>query len=174
MEKKTKLSLPIALIITFLTLGACSFSSSDDDYSSGLLTAGEEAPDFVIHGADGDYLLSDLRGQTVVLEFWGSWCSDCKNAAADFVALYEQYASDSLLFLGYSVDTDEESYQTFITERGYVWQQTCDFTGWANSEVAQAYNLKWIPTFYIIDSVGRVVLGTINTDELAEKLNTIN
>ena len=41
-------------------------------------TAPSAAPDFQLHALDGTPVsLSDLRGRTVVLHFWATWCPHC-------------------------------------------------------------------------------------------------
>ncbi len=166
------------LIISVLALvfSACVKGVSEDDYSSGLLEAGTLAPNFMIYpyGSSDSFDLNSLQGQYVVMELWASWCGDCKNAVDDMKSLYNTYASDSIVFLGYSVDTDQEAWSEFIEEKELTWIQTCDFVGWPESEVAQAYNLKWIPTFYLLDKQGFVKLATIDIAELEQELKGLN
>ena len=56
--------------------------------SAGL---GKPAPDFVLNVLDGEPVrLSDFRGQTVVLNFWASWCPPCRAEMPEFQALWEE------------------------------------------------------------------------------------
>ena len=56
-------------------------AAADDDakYATTLLKPGTQAPDFNLSTADGKTLsLSELKGRYVVLDFWASWCPDCR------------------------------------------------------------------------------------------------
>ena len=48
--------------------------------------------------------LSDLRGKTVVLEFWGYWCGPCVGRMPDLFSLYDKYRDRGLVVIGIHVD----------------------------------------------------------------------
>jgi thiol-disulfide isomerase/thioredoxin len=57
-----------------------------------LLKPGTEAPDFKLKTIDGKtFRLSSLRGQYVVLDFWASWCPDCRKDAPNLVRMHQQF-----------------------------------------------------------------------------------
>src|SRR5690606_29671707 len=52
---------------------------------------GQVAPDFVLEApGTGEHVrLSDFRGQTVVLNFWATWCVPCRSEMPDLQRAYE-------------------------------------------------------------------------------------
>lgn len=160
----------------FPCMAACVVDGdSSDNYGTGLLEEGVAAPDFVIVSdsfPDG-ITLSMLRGRYVVLEFWASWCPDCQEATPDMVDMYNTFSSEDILFVGFSLDTDEEAWRSYINDNAMSWIQCCEFTSWKESAVAAAYNVKWIPTLYLIDKVGNVAFATVVLSEMRERLSLL-
>ena len=53
---------------------------------------GALAPDFVGQMHNGSSMkLSDLKGQYVLLDFWGSWCGPCVAEAPDLKKIYDSF-----------------------------------------------------------------------------------
>ncbi len=161
--------------VLLLCLTSCIAESTENESQWTPLAVGTIAPDFTIttdEYPDG-YQLTDLMGRWVMIEFWAAWCPDCRNATPEMKEMWETYASDEIVFVGFSLDTDEETWRNWIAENGLYWQQTCQWKAWKDSEVATAYNVQWIPTFYLIDKECRVAFATVEINEMAEKLAEI-
>ncbi len=168
-----KLIPAIALLLCFA--GCITDSKSDEDNNPGLLSVGVDAPDFTIYPSDypEGLALSELRGKYVVVEFWASWCPDCRRETENMKALYTDFHSEDVVFIGYSFDTDEEAWATYIAENEMNWLQYSEFVEWKDCAVATAYDVRWIPTFYLIDRDGRVACATVEYDEIREVLSQL-
>ena len=62
---------------------------------------GDLAPDFKTTLIDGsNFKLSDLRGQYVLLDFWGSWCPPCRRDNPNLVSLHKKYGDKTFKTIG--------------------------------------------------------------------------
>lgn len=146
----------------------------DSLYAQDLLKPGTEVPDFTLKNYKGeDRTLSKARGGYVVLDFWASWCPDCRKDIPILTALYQAYKSQGVRFIGVSFDTDGGIWQQCVRENKMFWTQLCDYKKPRDSQVAKDFGVKWIPSMYLIDPEGKVVLATVDIQKLAEKLSTL-
>ncbi len=165
----------LLICMMLLSVMACVSEESEDYVAPTLMEAGTEAPDFLIKTADQPegFLLSSLRGKYVFVEFWASWCPDCRKVTETMKNLYATYASDNLVFVGVSFDRTADAWNTYVSEQGLDWIQHWEQDGMRKSAVATAYNIKWIPTFYLLDPEGKVVKGAIEISEMEQALQEI-
>jgi len=65
---------------------------------------GEIAPQFTASLADGsEFSLESLKGNYVLLDFWGSWCAPCRRENPSIVELYNTFNEASFSDLKWSV-----------------------------------------------------------------------
>ena len=77
----------------------------DAKYATNLLEVGSPAPDLAIPSlGGGSVTLADYKGKYVVVDFWASWCPDCRKDAPNIIALYEKFHKKGVEFLGVSFD----------------------------------------------------------------------
>lgn len=165
----------IFLTLLMLVTGTAAAQDNDAKYAAGLLKPGTQAPEFTISGTDNTAgkALKDLRGKYVVLDFWATWCPDCRKEIPAMKALYEEYASKGIEFVGVSFDKDPTVLDKYVKENGIRWMQHCEYKPWKETRISADYNIKWIPSIYLLDREGRVMLATVMTDKLREKLAEI-
>lgn len=162
-----------AFLTALLCMASCTVGGDDDnEYGKGMLEEGTIAPDFMIYtdSRPEGFALSSLRGQYVLIEFWASWCPDCQKETENMKQMYATYAPQGVVFVGVSFDTDRDQWQQYISENGLSWIQFRELKPWKESSISTAYNVRWIPTLYLIDKDGRVVLGTVSVAEMSSRL----
>lgn len=133
---------------------------------------GNTAPDFRLMSDRGTSVrLSDFRGSYVVLNFWASWCGDCRRELPMLVQAYERLKNKNVYFVGVSMDTDRTAWTSAIQKLGLSWTQLSDLQGWQSSIVAP-YALRWIPSTFILSPKGEILSVSLNEKELTAALRT--
>lgn len=146
----------------------------DTEYACGLLPAGTEAPDFTLTAPDGQQVtLSSFRGHYVVLDFWASWCPDCRKDLPDIQAAYTEHQPEGVVFIGVSFDDDRTRWTDAISGFGLTYLQVSELKKWKETEISPLYHIKWIPTMYVIDPEGKVVLGTVMVEKMTSLLKSL-
>ena len=145
----------------------------DSLYTQSMLKNGMVAPDFVIDSAT-NARLEDLRGRFVVLHFWASWCPDCRRDTPELKRLQEEFASDSLVFIHISFDTDRERWMKYYMDNDIEGLHFCEMTKMKESAIAQAYGIKWIPSIYVLNTEGKVILATVQLEKLRKRLGLLD
>lgn len=119
-----------------------------------------EAPDFTAVDGDGNEIrLSDFRGRPVVLNFWASWCTQCRKELPVLDKLYREYSEDELVILAVDlVDGSRETVEKgkkYAEENGFAFMVIYD----TRQEAAYAYGVRFIPCTLFIDSDGYIRAG---------------
>ena len=140
----------------------------DDKYATELVKAGTTAPDFKMKTPDGkSFQFSKWakanKGKTMVLDFWASWCPDCRKDAPEVVRLYEKYQQYGVEFIGISMDTDVEAWKKAIEKYGIKYPQVSELKKFKETDIAKAYGVKWIPSMVVVGPDGQVKLSTVLT-----------
>lgn len=130
---------------------------------------GEEAPVFSAALLDGQpFELTQLRGQYVLIDFWGSWCGPCRAESPDLVALYQKYQGrqfkDAAGFeiVSVGIERNERSWQNAIQTLGLSWPyHLLDLSTsmkFFNGQIAGLYGVKEVPTKFLLSPQG-VIIG---------------
>ena len=120
------------------------------------LQPGQPAPDFTLHDLDGQPVsLSQFKGQVVFIDFWASWCGPCISNLPDLHKVQEKVAAQPVVFINLSLDEDEADWREAIAEHE-IEGVHLRADGWS-ADVAKAYSINAIPSYYLVDSQGLIV-----------------
>lgn len=112
----------------------------------------QSAPDFELSGPAGKIKLSQLKGQTVVLYFWGTWSLSSRVAEEHVQALHDVFKDRNVKVLALSV---REKSDTAPIEALAAGKRTFAALLGADS-VARLFGVSTYPTFVVIDSEGKI------------------
>lgn len=167
----------IAFVACSLLFGnSISVKAEDEDslYATELLKAGQTAPDFTLTDINGTNIsLSQFKGKYVVLDFWASWCPDCRKDIPNIIKAYNEFKDKGVIFIGVSFDTKKDVWSKTVSQYGMAYYQVSELKKWHDTKISGLYNLKWIPSMYLIGPDGKVVLSTVMSDRLAAKLRDV-
>lgn len=141
-------------------------SSAQEETEGETDESEEEVPeipalDFTLQDQYGNtHSLSDYKGKTIFLNFWGTWCPPCRAEMPEIQKLYENYSQegeDGLIVLGVAAplmsgEGTEEEIAAFLEENGYTYPVLMD-TDW---ELFLGYGITSFPTTFMIDREGNL------------------
>ncbi|MDR1747325.1 MAG: TlpA family protein disulfide reductase [Tannerella sp.] len=112
------------------------------------------------------------KGNYVLLDFWASWCPDCRKEMPAMIELYNEFRDKNFEIVGYSLDRDGDAWKKGIADLHISWPQLSDLSYWTSPGV-QFYAVQWIPTGILLSPDGIILERGLSADELTRKLREI-
>lgn len=97
--------------------------------------------------------LKQVEGKVIFMNFWATWCPPCIAEMPSINKLYKEMAGEDIVFIMLSMDNDFEKAKSFIKKKGYSFE-IYQYQG----SLPEKYNSNSLPTTYVIDSQGKLVL----------------
>jgi peroxiredoxin len=139
-----------------------------------LAQASKPAPDFTVKDAQGrEVSLSDYKGKVVLLNFWATWCTGCRQEIPWFMDFQTKYQANGLVVLGVSLDDDGwKVLKPYLEEHPMNYKVVL-----GNDAVANLYGgVDAMPTTLLIDRKGNIVSmhsGVVERDPFEKDLQTL-
>ena len=119
-----------------------------------------------------EVLLSSLEGNVVLVDFWSAEAGNNNALNAELKEIYEEFEPYGFRVYQVSADRSKAVWITAVQEQQLPWISVCDFRGEA-SPMLRAYNVRKLPSNFLIDSKGNIIAKDIYSNALANKLTEI-
>jgi peroxiredoxin len=139
----------------------------------------KSAPVFTLEDLEGKKVsLADLKGKTVVIDFWATWCGPCLESFPGMKKAVEKYSDDEnvkFLFVNSweRVEEKKSNAQDFIKKNNYPFHVLMDY----DNKVIGDFGVAGIPTKFIVDKNGNIRFMSVgfmgNADQLADEISVM-
>lgn len=109
--------------------------------------------------------LVELGGKVTIVNFWASWCVECRREHPDFVRVAERYRREPVALVGVIFQDDPAAARAYMQEMGGDWPNVLDPDG----RSAIDYGVYGVPETFLIDASGVIrakVVGRIDEQML--------
>lgn len=116
--------------------------------------------------------LSTLSGKVILLHFWSAGVGNSNALNADLKSIYEKYHEQGFEIFQVAVDTSKSAWVTAVQEQQLPWISVSDLLG-NTSPTVGVYNVKKVPTSYLIDRKGNIVAKDLVDEELDAQIKKL-
>lgn len=97
--------------------------------------------------------LSDLRGKIVFLNFWTTWCWECRVEMPLMQELYDHFKDEDFTMVAINLNEPKSVVEKFFEDNKLTFTVLLDSDG----ELGIPFGIRGIPTTYILDREGAII-----------------
>jgi peroxiredoxin len=151
------LSLVLLVAVCLPTVQAKNINQVKSKHPDVRVAGHVNAPNFTLKDVDGQSMsLESLRGKVVLLNFWATWCPYCVDEMPAMEQLQREFKNQKVVILAINLE-DPDTARTFMRQNAYTFTALVD----SNNEVAELYQVKALPSVFIIDGDGALVTSFV-------------
>jgi len=134
---------------------------------------GDKFTDFTQPNVNGQNMsLSDFSGKIILLDFWGSWCSPCRQEHPELIKLYNEYKDKGFEIFAVAAETDKKLWKEAMENDKITWPNVSELKGDKN-KAALIYGVSAYPSNFLIDRKGTIIAKDLRGVKLKEKLQEL-
>ncbi len=120
----------------------------------GFSTSSRPAPEMTVTDLSGKRLtLSSLKGKTVLLNFWATWCPPCRMEMPSMQRLHAAMDPDKFVIVAVNLGETSADVRKFIQKSGYTFPIYLD----PDQQAGNTYRIDAIPSTFLIDRRGTII-----------------
>jgi len=146
----------VLLTIAIMTLSAEAQEKKQIDFEAFDVTkVGQNVPDFSFQTIDGkNYQMSELKGKTVLLVFFATWCAPCmKELPKIEEEIWKKYQSEDFLVIAFGRDHSMEEIQKFNETKGFTFRLAPD----PAHKIYGQFFKQYIPRNVLVSREGKII-----------------
>ncbi len=160
----------------FAILGILAFGFTTDPKKVPSPLLGKSAPDFELKLLNSDLKinLNRFKGKPVLLNFWASWCQECKIEAKVLESFHKKFGleKDKIKVIGVVVQDSQINAINFVNYYGKTYLIGLDDKA---GNIALDYGIYGVPETFFIDPDGKIFykhIGVVSMELLEKKLKS--
>lgn len=179
------------ILVLLVTIGAgawwrlseatSTLAAQSDAMRTGLTLYQESAnvdlPEVQGRTIDGEWLsLTDVEGDVIVLNVWGSWCGPCRAEAPALAEISADTKSKGVTFIGIDVRDNPAAARAFEREFGIDYPSFDDQDGQVLAAFAGVVPISAVPSTVVVDRAGKIrasMIGEVDPGTLRELIDDL-